>query len=207
MKKLLLILPLFASLLLLWCGTSNPNAECETGDVCPLPEITGQQASLTGVAEQTIQAIKTQDFATLATLASVNGVRFSAYEHVNATTDIVLSIQQIANALTISAAYTRWNYDGSGEPISLWIGQYWAKFVYDVDFATAPIQQRNQVVQRGNVINNIANVYAGKQIIEYHFNGFDAQYDGMDWKSLYLIFGQENWEWKLIGVVHGQRTI
>jgi len=51
---------------------------------------------LTGVAQQTIQAIKTQDFATLATLASTNGVRFSAYENVNTGTDIILTAQQIA---------------------------------------------------------------------------------------------------------------
>jgi hypothetical protein len=57
------------------------------------------------------------------------------------------------------------------------------------------------------VINNIATVYTGKQVIEYHFNGIDPQYSGMDWTSLYLVFDQENGAWKLIGVVHGQRTI
>lgn len=207
MKKLLLVLPLLASLLLLWCGNKNPNPVCETGDVCPLPGTGSQQTSLTGVAQQTIQAIKSGDFLTLATLASASGVRFTPYEHVNVATDIVLSTGQIANALAISAAYNRWSYDGSGEPINLWIGQYRAKFVYDVDFATAPIQQRNQVVQHGNIINNIATVYANKQIIEYHFTGFDAQYEGIDWKSLYLVFDQENGAWKLIGVIHGQRTI
>jgi len=61
-----------------------------------------------------------------------------------------------------------------------------------------PIQQRNQIIQRGNVINNITSVYAGKQVIEYHVTGIDPQYNGMDWKSLYLIFGQENGVWKLM---------
>jgi hypothetical protein len=81
--------------------------------------ITGQQTSLTGVAEQTIQAIKTQDFAILTTLASANGVRFSPYENVKPSTDIILSTGQIANALSISAAYTRGTADGSGLPINL----------------------------------------------------------------------------------------
>lgn len=205
--KRLFFLPLLASLVLVWCGTTNPNATCETGNVCPLPTITGQQTSLTGVAAQAIQAMKTQDFATLTSLASASGIRFSPYEHVNTGTDVVLTTQELANALTISRSFTRWTHDGSGEPIDLWIGQYREKFVYDVDFATAPEQQRNQVVQRGNIINNITSVYAGKQVIEYHFTGFDAQYEGIDWRSLFLVFWQENGVWKLIGVVHGQRTI
>ena len=210
MKKSLLILPIIASLFLLWCGNANPNANCTTGNVCPLPT-TGsqqiQQTSLTWVAQQTILAIKTQDFATLSTLASTNGVRFSAYENVNTWNDIVLTVQQIATAGATSWAYNRWSYDGSGQPITLSIGQYRAKFVYDTDFASAPVQQWNQVTQRGNVINNITSAYAGKQVIEYHVTGIDPQYNGMDWKSLYLIFDQENGVWKLIWVVHGQRTI
>jgi hypothetical protein len=207
MKKLLLVLPVFTSLFLLWCWTVNPNADCETGVSCPLPTISGQQTSLTGVAQQTIQAIKTQDFATLATLASASGVRFTPYEHVNPSTDVVLDTQELASALSISRSYTRWNSDGSGLPINLWIGQYREKFVYDVDFATAPVQQWNQITQRGNIINNIATVYPNKQIIEYHFNQIDPKYEGIDRRSLYLVFDQENGVWKLIGVVHGQRTI
>ena len=210
MKKLFFIVPFVASLFLLWCWTVNPNTNCETGVSCPLPTITGQQTlptTLTGVAQATILAIKTQDFATLASLASANGVRFSPYENVKPSTDIILSTGQIANALSISAAYTRWTADGSGLPINLWIGQYRAKFVYDVDFAAAPVQQWNQVVQHGNIVNNITSVYASKQVIEYHFNQIDPQYQGIDRKSLYLIFDQENGAWKLIGVVHGQRTI
>lgn len=206
MKKLLLILPLLASLLLFWCGNTNPDADCDTGNVCTLPEIEDQQTDLTWVAQQTLQAIKTQDFQTLSTLVSSNGVRFSPYEYVNLTTDIVLTQQQIANALALSNAFTWWAYDGSGEPISLWIGHYRNKFVYDVDFASAPIQQWNQVVQRGNIINNLTSIYAGKHIIEYHFTGFDAQYGGMDRRSLFLVFDQENSQRKLIGIVHGQRT-
>ncbi|MCX6822495.1 MAG: hypothetical protein NTX91_00670 [candidate division SR1 bacterium] len=210
MKKIFLILPIIASLVLFGCGTTNPNASCDTGVACPLPTTSGQQiqqTSLTGVAQQTILAIKNKDFATLATVASSNGVRFTPYENVKPATDIVLSTGQIANALSISAAYTRGNSDGSGLPIDLGIGQYRAQFVYDVDFATAPIQQWNHITQKGNTLNNLETVYANKQIIDYYFTGFDGQYGGADWRSLYLIFDQEAGAWKLIGVVHGGRTI
>ncbi|MEI8091095.1 MAG: hypothetical protein WCG98_02340 [bacterium] len=57
------------------------------------------------------------------------------------------------------------------------------------------------------MISTINTFYANYQIKEYHFTGFDPQYSGMDWKSLWLVFGEENGIWKLVGVVHGQRTI
>jgi len=79
--------------------------------------------------------------------------------------------------------------------------------VNDADYATAPEVLYNQSMQRGNIINNVDQVYYGKQWVESHFTGFDGQYEGMDWKSLILVFEQVSGQWHLIGIVHGQRTI
>jgi hypothetical protein len=71
---------------------------------------------------------------------------------------------------------------------------------------SAPEKYENQKFDRGTLINNIFDVYTGKQIFEYYFSGFDAQYAGMDWKSLILVLDLENNEWKLIGIIHNQWT-
>jgi hypothetical protein len=151
--------------------------------------------------------LKTEDFATLVQYVWPQGLRFSPYEYVNSWTDIVLSTGEVENALSISRSYTRWSYDWSWLPIDLWIGQYFEKFVNDADYATAPEVTYNQSTQRGNTINNIGQVYQWKQRVEYYFSWFDAQYSGMDRKSLTLVFEQENGQRYLIGIVHGQRTI
>ena len=164
-------------------------------------------SDLSGSIDTVLLALKNQDFATLAQFVWPQGLRFSPYEHVSTGTDIVLSTDEVANALTISRSYIRWAYDGSGEPIDLWIWQYFEKFVNDADYATAPEVYQNQSIQRGNTINNIAEVYSGKQWVEFYFSGFDAQYQWMDRKSLTLVFEQVNNEWYLIGIIHGQRTI
>jgi hypothetical protein len=65
----------------------------------------------------------------------------------------------------------------------------------------------NQVNERGNNINNIADIYEGKQRVEFYFPGFDPQYEGMDWKSLTLVFDQVKGQRELIGVIHNQWTI
>ena len=79
--------------------------------------------------------------------------------------------------------------------------------MYDVDFAQAPEIYVNQKFERGNTINNIFDVYSGKSIIDYHFPQIDPQYEGIDRRSLYLIFDQIDGEWYLIGIVHGAWTI
>jgi hypothetical protein len=118
-----------------------------------------------------------------------------------------LDTELVANAPILSRSFTWWSYDGSGEPIDLWIGQYFEKFVNDADYTNAPEILYNQSVQRGNTINNIAQTYQGKSWVEFYFSGFDAQYEGIDRKSLTLVFEQVGGQRYVIGVVHGQRTI
>jgi hypothetical protein len=121
--------------------------------------------------------------------------------------DVILPTEIVASAPILSRSYVWGTADGSGEPIDLGIGQYFEQFVNDADYATAPEIFYNQSQQRGNTINNIAQVYSGKQWVEFYFSGFDAQYEGIDWKSLTLVFDQVDGQWKLIGIVHGARTI
>jgi hypothetical protein len=55
------------------------------------------------------------------------------------------------------------------------------------------------------VIDNVQQVYPGASVVEYHFPGFDDQYEGMDWRSLRLVLAQnDNAEWTLYGVIHDE---
>jgi len=98
-------------------------------------------------------------------------------------------------------------YDGTGDPINLTFEGYYNKFIYDVDFANAKIIGNNTVVGHGNSLINISEVYPGAVFIEYHFPGFDPQYNGMDWRSLRLIFEEKDGAWYIVGIVHDQWTI
>jgi hypothetical protein len=98
-------------------------------------------------------------------------------------------------------------YDGSGMPIELAFRQYYKEFVYDVDFARPDVVGFNERVGQGNSIDNIASAYPDGMTVEYHFEGFDPEYAGMDWRSLRLVFEEEDGIWYLVGVVHDQWTI
>lgn len=56
-------------------------------------------------------------------------------------------------------------------------------------------------------MNNIAEIYEEKQRIEFYFPGFDPQYEGIDWKSLTLVFDQVDGQREVIGIIHNQWTI
>lgn len=211
MKKLFFLIPLLSiTLLFSGCGKQTVSDACPISSgsfSCWTTSWWIDHSDFTGAVNTVLLALKNQDFATLVTFVWSQWLRFSPYEHVDISTDVVLSTGEVENALTISRSYLWWNYDGSGEPIDLWIGQYFEKFVNDADYVNAPEIIYNQSTQRGNTINNIGQVYQGKQRVEYYFSWFDAQYEGMDRKSLTLVFDNINWQWYLIWIVHGQRTI
>jgi hypothetical protein len=143
----------------------------------------------------------------LATFVGPQGLRFSPYAYVNTGTDVVLTSGEVHNGLAISRSYTWGVSDGSGEPIDLWIGQYFEKFIYDLDFLSAPEINENKEIIRGNIVNNIFDVYSGDEIIEFYIPGVDPKYEGMDRRSLTLVLEKTDEKWYLIGIIHNQRTI
>jgi hypothetical protein len=78
----------------------------------------------------------------------------------------------------------------------------------EVDFRNAlDIFTGEQIQNRGNTSIQFEQLFPGADVIEYHFSGFNAEYAGMDWKSLYLVFDTTPEKTSLRAIVHGQRTI
>lgn len=135
------------------------------------------------------------------------GLRFSPYVYVELEKDQVFTKEEVAKLDENNEVYTWGNYDGSGEPIDLNFNDYYNRFVYDKDFANPHIIGNNTVIGQGNTINNIQEAYAGGHFIEFHFTGFEEGYEGMDWRSLILVFEQHEGQWYLVGIAHNEWTI
>ena len=165
-------------------------------------------------AAQTIMALKNEDLETLASLVHPdNGVRFSPYTYVRAEPgalggeDLVFSAERIGDFFADQTVYTWGVFDGTGEPIGFTARQYYDRFIYDVDFARPHVVGFNETVGAGNTINNIAEVYPQAITVEYHFEGFDPQFTGLDWRSLRLVLEEKEGAWYLVGIVHDEWTI
>lgn len=170
--------------------------------------------SVAARAAQSILALKNRDWGTLSGLVHpAKGVRLSPYTHVRANPgdpggmDLVFSAAQVTGLWSDPTVYHWGTFDGSGEPIDYTFRQYYDRFIYDVDFARPDVAGFNQTVGQGNTPNNIASVYPGAQTVEYHFEGFDAQYAGLDWRSLRLVLEELGGTWYLVGIVHDEWTI
>ena len=164
-------------------------------------------------AAQAILALRDRDITQLAELVHpVKGVTFSPYAYVRplqgapGEADLVFSRDQLLGLLNDPTVHHWGTYDGSGEPIDLTFRQYYDRFVYDVDFAQPDVVGFNETVGHGNTINNIATVYPLGVPVEYHFDGFDPQYQGMDWRSLRLVLEEYEGAWYLVGIVHDEWT-
>jgi hypothetical protein len=133
-------------------------------------------------------------------------VRFSPYAYIRAE-DLVFTPEQMRTIFNDTRQYTWGAYDGSGEPITLNFSDYYARFIYDVDFSQPKTIGYNTIVGRGNSLNNLVEFYPGVDFVEFHFPGFEPQYEGMDWRSLRLVFQRIDQVYKLVGIVHDQWTI
>lgn len=158
--------------------------------------------------EAVLNAWKQGDYEKLSTYVHPDkGVRFTPYAHVDVNKDKKFTASQIKGMKSNTTVYEWGVNDGSGTPIKLTFADYTKKFVYDQDYLQAKAVSFNSPIGKGNTENNAAQVYPGATIIEYHFPGFEPKYEGMDWKSLRLVFEQKDGVWYLIGVIHDQWTI
>jgi hypothetical protein len=162
------------------------------------------------LSREILSAIKKKDYQKFASfIDSGNGIRFSPYGYIDTVHDKKFTASAFLSFVTNkkTTKFTWGNYDGSGDKIILTVDEYFKKFVYDVDFLNAPQVNLNKTVSKGNTLNNIDSVYKSCVYTEFYFPGFEKKYEGMDWRSLKLVFKKENNKLYLFAVIHAQWII
>lgn len=173
----------------------------------PPTAISTSSLSLEESAEAVIISLANRDLESLAGFVHPTiGLRFSPYGFIRDDSQ-VFSPGTLPGLFDSEVVYLWGYYDGSGEPIELTFSAYYKEFVYSADFANAESVAINERLGQGNSINNIQDFFPSSSFVEYHFSGFDAQYEGMDWQSLRLVFIQEDGVWYLAAIVHDEWTI
>jgi len=180
----------------------NPTQETETTQNETIP----QEDTLVNFTKKILSIIKSNDLKAFAQyIHPKKGVRFSPYAYVDTTENILLKKTDFIENL--SKKYFWGYYDGSGEEISLTINDYFKEFVYDVDFIHAEEIKVDTLIGTGNSLNNMNEVYTNHHFVECYFSGFDPAYDGLDWRSLRLVFETYENKMVLIAIIHDQWTI
>jgi len=165
-------------------------------------------STLVNISTEILKYLKKKDYQQLAAFVHPSsGIRFSPYGYVDTLHDQKFAATQLSSYGQNRKKIIWGRFDGTGEPINLSIDNYLEKFVYDVDFLNAKQKSVNKIIGAGNSSNNLQSIYPGCDFTEFYFPGINPKYDGMDWKSLKLVFKKENTQYFLVGIIHDQWTI
>jgi len=186
---------------------NNGNETYElTEDGIIVPEIAKELIKET--SDKIIRAISVKDTETISEFVHpAKGVRFTPYTYVSLENDVVYKKEEIKNFFKDKDIYIWGYYDGIGDEIKLTPSEYYDKFIYSEDFVNAEKVGYNEVLSFGNMMENQFEVYENPIVVEYYFSGFNPEYEGMDWRSLRLVFEQYEGGWKLVGIINNQWTI
>jgi hypothetical protein len=135
------------------------------------------------------------------------GILFSPYLYIHTETALRLTKQEILTSIKLNTVHFWGEFDGSGDPIELTFLQYFNRFVYDKPYKKAPLYDVNMRVGSGNSLDNTAEVFPNATFIEFHFDGFDPELNGLDWRSLRMVFEKYNDTYYLVAIIHDEWTI
>lgn len=192
-------------------NSSKPVENKENQAQIPKDEEQEQDSSVTTVEEVALVIVNLLNDYDLIALSELvhpdHGVRFSPYSFVEPDLHVVFQQSQLSALAQDTTIYQWGYYDGIGEPIELTFAEYYHRFIYDQDYINAESIHINERYGQGNSLDNSAEIYPNGTVVEFHFSGFEAQYEGMDWRSLRLVLEQDNNQWYLIAIIHDEWTI
>lgn len=210
MKKNILVL-IFGLVILTitWCSKNNltPINEDQALQEQEKKQRQINMSDKNHVIDFAIKALKEKNIEQLKKVTSKEGIRFSPYNYVDVDKHIVLKKDDLIQAFNSEINYVRWWEDGTWDPIIMTFKNYLKRYIYDLDFETLWERNYDQILQRGNTINNIDDIYSGASTVEFFIPGLNPEYWWMDRKSLTLILIQEDNERKIKWITHGERTI
>lgn len=198
-------IPVLLCLVLLSCGEqTNKTTDAAITDSSnvkarSLPE----DSVLVGLTKEILTRIKNRDYTALANyMHPDSGIRFSPYGYIDQR-DLRFSREKFLTALNQQPVLQWGFYEGSGDSILLTVRAYFDKFVYDVDFLNAEFTSINQIKAPETSLNNMPAYYTDVVFTESYFSGFEKKYDGMDWRSLRLLYKKYRDRFYLVGIIHG----
>lgn len=164
------------------------------------------EAAVKKANDEVLQALKNKDYKTFATfIHPEKGISFSMYGFVNPKEDRHFSKDDFEKFQPTKTLFTWGDQDGSGDPYKATINDYFAKWVFSKDF-TASQYSLNKFLGGGNSLNNLNEIYPGKDFTENYIKGTEKNGE-MDWKTIRLVFEEFQGKEYLIAVVNDQWTI
>ncbi|MGB8000763.1 MAG: hypothetical protein WCF60_11835 [Anaerobacillus sp.] len=131
------------------------------------------------------------------------GVLFSPYGTIDKKRAQVLMPPLIIDFLAHSRQL-EWGVDPGGKPIRLNSQSYFNNYVYDAEYGETNFVTFDGIHDETNRIQNLEEIFPQAHYVEFFVSGTE-EFQGMDWKSLVLVFSEYGGEPYLVGIIHDQR--
>ena len=172
-----------------------------------IPTITSDLAVVKTACEA-VELIKSQNFEKLSDMIHPeDGVYFAPYSYIDKNASMHFTSEQVKNFAADNTSYLWGITDGEGAPINLTPKQYFEKYVFAHDYTKAPVIGHDTIIKSGNSIENVKDVFPDCEFVEFHFPGFDEQFNGMDWSTLRIVFREYEGTYKIVAIINAQWTI
>lgn len=136
----------------------------------------------------------------------IKGVRFSMYAYVQKDSDKVFNQAQFEQYLQASRVKFTWGAkDGTGDIYLTSLPDYLADWVDNAEYDPKSASF-NEFQGSGNSLNNLKAAYPNADFVEFYFPG-TKQYEGIDWRSLRLVFETYQGQYYLVGIINDQWTV
>jgi len=160
---------------------------------------------LADLAVAVADCIAAGDYAALAEYVHpVYGLVFSPYSTINLGSNQCFTPQRVAVADKDKTVYVWGVKYGSDEPIQLTTQQFFREYIYDRDYARAPVMGFNTVLRSGNALENVTAAFQDGQFVDLYFPSTSAEVS--DWRILRMVFEEYQGEMKLSALIHSEYT-
>lgn len=169
-------------------------------------QIGSTNLAIADTALEALIALREQDFERFAKLVHPElGVRFVPQTWIEETNP-VFSAEQLPTLLDDPTLYEWGSNFASDEIITMTFRDYYAKHIFPNDYLFADAIGYDSNILLGGMIDNSTEFYADAHFVEYHFDGFNADYGGLDFRTLRIVLAPHDNTYAVVAVVDNTWT-
>ncbi len=116
----------------------------------------------------------------------------------------VFSAESIPDLWMDETSYLWGVQAGSGDPIELTFKGFYDAYLYSADFLFADAIGYDTNIIESGIIDNSRDRFPTASIVEYHFDGFDPDFSGLDYRTLRIVVEPFESTYRVVAIVNSE---
>ena len=123
---------------------------------------------------------------------------------INTAHHLNFSAEAVRRFRTDNTLYLWGTTKAEGAPIKLKASGFFPQYLYDLNYAAAPVIGINRMVDEKRALENINEAFPQACYVELNYPSASDSQQGDKWESLILVFEEYGGERKLVALIHGE---